>query len=144
MAKVCFGVNENISFYKKSASSNRIRSRGSWRSRTAVHGFADRCLATRPRNHVSFRTANLKKNVFPAICKVRFYFLSFSQLRFVRLRVAFSCQFPEQESKLILGFLPSLSKFEKLFLPFPSFSLLTLKNIFQKLLNLFRIYELKV
>ena len=24
---------------------------GSWRIRTAVNGFADRCLATRPRNH---------------------------------------------------------------------------------------------
>ena len=26
--------------------------RGSWRTRTAVHGFADRCLATRPRNRI--------------------------------------------------------------------------------------------
>ena len=25
--------------------------RGTWRIRTAVNGFADRCLATRPRNH---------------------------------------------------------------------------------------------
>ena len=25
--------------------------RGLWRIRTAVHGFADHCLATRPRDH---------------------------------------------------------------------------------------------
>ena len=36
------------------------------RSRTAVHGFADRCLATRPRNHI-IRGAKLLKvlKLFP-------------------------------------------------------------------------------
>ena len=51
--------------------------RGSWRIRTAVVGFADRCLATRPTNLV-FRSAKIVlftetnkrfflKNQFPAI-----------------------------------------------------------------------------
>jgi hypothetical protein len=36
---------------KKAALFNSTAFRGSERIRTAVDGFADRCLATRPRNH---------------------------------------------------------------------------------------------
>ena len=31
-----------------------VNCQGSWRIRTAVNGFADRCLTTRPRNPYSF------------------------------------------------------------------------------------------
>lgn len=40
--------------------------RGSERIRTAVDGFADHCLATRPRNHL--RTANILINVLDNDC----------------------------------------------------------------------------
>lgn len=61
--------------------------RGSWQNRTAVNGFADRCLTTRPRNPYSFEWLRVQRYIiffyFPIFELIFFYlFLSiFSTLQ---------------------------------------------------------------